>query len=105
LKFVTATIQREEIRRNVMNHETHSGTVATCGYHVKTMPCNENFRTGMSEHLFFFLIKTMANGRSFQGKRSELKCNCCHITGYLIDRCWQLHPEIKPKFFNEQKGH
>jgi hypothetical protein len=44
LKSVTATIQREEIHRNVMNHKTHSGTTAT----VKTMPSNENSNSGMS---------------------------------------------------------
>jgi hypothetical protein len=41
-----------------MNHETHSGTAATRGYHVKTMPHKKN------NH--FFLSKEMGDGRSFK---------------------------------------
>jgi hypothetical protein len=54
LQSVTATVQREEIHKKVMNHETQSRTAATCGYHVKTMPHSENFSSGMPEHVFFF---------------------------------------------------
>ena len=56
LQFVTTTVQSEEIRRKLMNHETQSKTTATCGYHVKTMPCSENFSFSMPKHVFY--IKT-----------------------------------------------
>ena len=56
LKSVTTMIQCEEICRKVMNHKTHYGTGATRGYHVKTMPCSENFSFSMPKHVFY--IKT-----------------------------------------------
>jgi hypothetical protein len=55
--------------------------------------------------LFFFLLsKQTGDDRSFKGKCSKLKCSYCHNTGHLTDRCWQLHPELKPIFYNEQRG-
>jgi hypothetical protein len=98
-------VQREEIRRKVMNHETQSRTAATRGYNVKTMPHSENSSSSMLEHAFFIYIsKQVGDSRSFKGKRSELKCSYCHNTGHLTDRCWQLHPELKPRFSNEERG-
>jgi len=59
LQSVTTTVQHEEIRKKVMNHETQSRTAATRSYHVKTMPHSENSSSGMPKHaLFFFIIKT-----------------------------------------------
>jgi len=46
----------------------------------------------------------MGDDRSFKGKRLELKCINCHNTRHLTDQCWQLHPELKPRFSNEQRG-
>ena len=83
LQSVTATVQREEIHRKVMNHETQSRTAANRGYHVKTMPRSEYSNSGMPEHAF--LSKQAGDGRSFKGKCSELKCNYCHNTGHLTD--------------------
>jgi len=102
LQSVTATVQREEIHKKVMNHETQSRTAATRGYHVKTMPRSENSSSGMLEHAF--LSKQVGDSRSFKGKRSELKWSYCHNTGHLTDRCWQLHLELKPRFSNEERG-
>jgi hypothetical protein len=86
-----------------MNRDTHSRIAATRVYHVKTMPRNENLSSNMSGHIFS--SKQTNNDRSFKGKNSELKCSCCHNTGHLVDRCWQLHPEIKLRFANERKGY
>jgi hypothetical protein len=86
LQSVTATVQREEIHKKVMNHETQSRTAATCGYNVKTMPHSENFSSGMPEHVFF-LSKQTGDGRSFKGKHLELKCINYHNTRHLTDRC------------------
>jgi len=65
LQSVTTMVQREEIRRKVMNHETQSKTAATRGYHVKTIPRNENFSSSMPENAC--LSKQTGNDRSFKG--------------------------------------
>jgi len=79
---VCATIQREESRRKVM-----SRTVT---------PCNP----GVSA----YLARPYPEGKVYKGKRPDLKCQHCHNIGHTIDRCWSLHPEIKPKFNKDQKG-
>jgi len=35
-----------------------------------------------------------------------LKCNHCNNLGHSVERCWDLHPELKPKFSRDSKeGH
>ena len=92
LKFVCATIQGEKICRKVINRDTNSRAADTCVYHAKTMSRSEN--SGMFD--YHSLPQQAIYERTFKGKQSDLKCNYCHNTGHLIDRCWQLHPEIKP---------
>ena len=53
-----------------MNHETHSGIAATCGYHVKTMPRNKNFSSSMSEHVFFYQNKWVMADHSNENVQS-----------------------------------
>jgi hypothetical protein len=65
LQSVTTMVQREEICRKVMNHETQSKTAVTCGYHVKMMPRNENFSSSMPKHACS--SKQTGNDRSFKG--------------------------------------
>lgn len=42
--------------------------------------------------------------RVYKGKCPDLKCQHCHNTVYPIDRCWIIHPELKPKFAKDHKG-
>ncbi|XP_038692043.1 uncharacterized protein LOC119990224 isoform X1 [Tripterygium wilfordii] len=77
---VCATIQREEVRRKVMN-------------------CN--LKTEVSEARAYMFNHKRSEERSYKGKRPELKCNHCHNLGHTVDRCWVLHPELKPKFPRE----
>jgi len=79
---VCATIQREESRRKAM-----SRTIT---------PCNP----GVSA----YLARPYPEGKVYKGKRPDLKCQHCHNIGHTMDRCWSLHPEIKPKFNKNQKG-
>jgi hypothetical protein len=65
LQSVKTMVQREEIRRKVMNHETQSRTTVTHGYHVKTIPHNENSSSSMPEHAC--LSKQAGNDKSFWG--------------------------------------
>ncbi|XP_038692044.1 uncharacterized protein LOC119990224 isoform X2 [Tripterygium wilfordii] len=80
LGSVCATIQREEVRRKVMN-------------------CN--LKTEVSEARAYMFNHKRSEERSYKGKRPELKCNHCHNLGHTVDRCWVLHPELKPKFPRE----
>ncbi|CAL8988728.1 unnamed protein product, partial [Prunus brigantina] len=80
---VCATIQREEIRRKVMNMETKANTSEARAY----MSNNKH-----------------AEERVYKGKRPDLKCHHCNNTGHVIERCWILHPELKPKFAADTKG-
>ncbi|CAB4303479.1 unnamed protein product [Prunus armeniaca] len=80
---VCATIQREEIRRTVMNMETKANTFEARAY----MSNNKH-----------------AEEREYKGKRLDLKCHHCNNTGHVIKRCWILQPELKPKFAKDTKG-
>jgi hypothetical protein len=77
-----ASLNREECRRKVM-----SCTIS---------PCNPSVSA--------YLARPYPEGKVYKGKRSDLKCQHCHNIGHTIDRCWSLHPEIKPKFNKDQKG-
>jgi hypothetical protein len=54
---------------------------------------------------YHFLPRQAIYERTFKGKQWDLKCSYYHNTGHLIDRCWQLYPEIKPWFTKEQWGY
>ncbi|KAB2606017.1 hypothetical protein D8674_005734 [Pyrus ussuriensis x Pyrus communis] len=69
---VCATIQREEVRRKVMN--------------MSTMPNVPESRAYVT------------NERRYKGKHPHLKCQHCNNTGHVRDTCWILHPELKPDF-------
>ncbi|XP_038704707.1 uncharacterized protein LOC120000651 [Tripterygium wilfordii] len=72
LASVISMIQREELRRKVMNVEA---------------------RPNLSESRAY---------ASYKGKRPDLKCQHCHHLGHLVERCWVLHPELKPKFAKDK---
>ncbi|PRQ42043.1 putative transcription factor interactor and regulator CCHC(Zn) family [Rosa chinensis] len=79
---VCATIQREEVRKKVMNMENKSSLSETRAY--------------VSNH-------RQVEERTYKGKRTDLKCTYCEGVGHVKDRCWILHPEQKPKFSKEGK--
>jgi hypothetical protein len=37
-------------------------------------------------------------------KEGKTSCKHCKKEGHDEDRCWQLHPEKRPKWFKEKKG-
>jgi hypothetical protein len=37
-------------------------------------------------------------------KEEKPSCKNCKKEGHDEDRCWQLHPEKRPKWFKEKKG-
>ncbi|KAM5554357.1 hypothetical protein ABKV19_022632 [Rosa sericea] len=39
-----------------------------------------------------------AEKKPYRGKRPDLHCTYCDHPGHLRERCWILHPELKPKF-------
>ncbi|XP_070681825.1 uncharacterized protein [Malus domestica] len=80
---VCAIIQREEVRRKVMNQETKDSVSETRAY------VSSNKRP---------------EGKVYKGKRPDLKCSYCDSLGHIKDRCWILHTELKPKFLKETKG-
>ncbi|RVW14453.1 Retrovirus-related Pol polyprotein from transposon RE2 [Vitis vinifera] len=82
LKSVCSTIQREEIRRKVMIRETVTNSSDTRAYIA-----HKNYE-----------------GKSIKGKRLDLKCEHCNAPGHTSDRCWVLHPELKPKFTKDKRG-
>ncbi|CAN6695474.1 unnamed protein product [Malus baccata var. baccata] len=80
---ICATIQREEVRRKVMNMEVKSNLPETKAYASNYKSIEE---------------------RSYKGKRRDLKCSYCNNAGHLRDRCWILHPELKLKFLIDHKA-
>lgn len=82
LKSVCSTIQREEVHRKVMIRETVTNSSDTRAYIA-----HKNYE-----------------GKSIKGKRLDLKCEHCNAPGHTSDRCWVLHPELKPKFTKDKRG-
>ena len=80
---VCATIQREETRRTVMNLSS---------------------KLDFSEARAFVSHQRRYEEKGYKSKRSDLKCNHCNNLGHLVERCWDLHPELKPKFSRDGKG-
>ncbi|KAG6517659.1 hypothetical protein ZIOFF_021055 [Zingiber officinale] len=81
-KNICATIQREEVRRKVMPR------------YVNTSPSDVRA----------YITRSSSEEKSYKGKRPDLKCEHCHSPGHSINRCWTLHPELKPKFSKDQKS-
>ncbi|KAI4353704.1 hypothetical protein L6164_002635 [Bauhinia variegata] len=78
---ICSTIQREEVRRKVMKVEHKSPLSDTRAYATNHQPKRETY---------------------YKGKRPDLKCDHCHHLGHLIERCWVLHLELKPKFTKDK---
>jgi hypothetical protein len=81
LSAVCSTIQREEVRKKVMNAENKSPLSDAHAFSVNRQPKAEG---------------------SHKGKRSDSKCQHCHYPGHVIEKCWVLHPELKPKFTKDR---
>ncbi|EEF32144.1 conserved hypothetical protein [Ricinus communis] len=89
LQTVCNTIQREEVHRRVMNHNATANVV----------------EGGQPAEARAFLSNTQ---RPYRGRQPDLKCSHCeHIghsgIGHQKDKCWILHPELKPKQQNGYK--
>jgi hypothetical protein len=44
------------------------------------------------------------NSNAVARKEGNPSCKHCKKEGHDEDRCWQLHPEKRPKWFKEKKG-
>ncbi|KAB2623615.1 hypothetical protein D8674_039909 [Pyrus ussuriensis x Pyrus communis] len=78
---VCHAVQREETRRKVMHVEPRSSPEA------RAFTSNHNF----------------TSERLFNGKKADWKCSYCNTKGHVREKCWILHPELKPKFNKEGK--
>ncbi|KAM1107812.1 hypothetical protein EV1_004491 [Malus domestica] len=74
---VCATIQREEVRRKVMNIGTKTSVTEARAY--------------------------LTNERKYKVKNPHLRCQHCNYTGHVKETCWILHLEL-PEFMNDNKG-
>ncbi|XP_026408129.1 uncharacterized protein LOC113303313 [Papaver somniferum] len=84
LSSICATIQREENRKEVID--------------FKIAPVREE-----SSALAVERGKSYGNRNKGQGKREIYRCDHCNKTGHTKDRCWQLHPHLKPMFDSNKK--
>lgn len=82
LKNVCVAIQHEEVRQKVMPRDVNPSTPDVRAY----------------------LSCPSSGEKIYKGKHPDLKCQHCHNIGHSIDRCWIVHPEMKPKFAKDQKG-
>ncbi|XP_068309849.1 uncharacterized protein [Pyrus communis] len=73
---ICATIQREEVRRKVMNNGTKTIVTEARAY--------------------------LTNEKRYKGKNPHLKCLHCDNIGHVRDKCWILHPELKPDFMKDK---
>lgn len=77
---VSTTIQREEVRKKVMNSDARS-----------------NIETSESKAF------VASEKRQFKWKKNNLKCEHCERTNHTKERCWVLYPHLKPKFNKNSK--
>ncbi|KAB2614533.1 hypothetical protein D8674_039240 [Pyrus ussuriensis x Pyrus communis] len=73
---ICATIQCEEVRRKVMNNGTKTIVTEARAY--------------------------LTNEKRYKGKNPHLKCLHCDNIGHVRDKCWILHPELKPDFMKDK---
>lgn len=83
-----ATIHRDEVRRKVIR--------------LDSKPNMWDARAYTSNH-------KVSESRIYTGKRLDIRCDHCIGVGHLgightKDRCWVLHPELKPKFNKDGNG-
>ncbi|KAM1547666.1 hypothetical protein PS2_008810 [Malus domestica] len=48
-----------------------------------------------------FTTNHKGTGDKVLGKKVDWKCFYCNMKGHLREKCWILHPELKPKFDRE----
>ncbi|XP_068331728.1 uncharacterized protein [Pyrus communis] len=87
LQMVCNVIQREEVRKKVMNADMVVG--------------ESNFRPSEARAFTF--------SRPYKGKRPDLKCSHCVKIGrtgigHIKEKCWILYPELKPKFNDDGRA-
>ncbi|XP_048430240.1 uncharacterized protein LOC125472615 [Pyrus x bretschneideri] len=75
---ICATIQREEVRRKVMNN---------------------GIKTNVTEARAY-----LTNEKRYKGKNPHLKCLHCDNIRHVRDKCWILHPELKPDFMKDKSA-
>ncbi|KAB2617910.1 hypothetical protein D8674_013779 [Pyrus ussuriensis x Pyrus communis] len=73
---ICATIQRKEVKRKVMNNGTKTIVTEARAY--------------------------LTNEKRYKGKNPHLKCLHCDNIGHVRDKCWILHPELKPDFMKDK---
>ena len=56
------------------------------------------YKEGMAQGLA--LLTSSAGFKS----RSNEKCAGCHKSGHVADRCWKLHPELKPEWATKRRA-
>ena len=81
---VCHAVQREETRRKVMEVDIKHN----------------------SEARAFYVNHKPGDKQQYKGKISELrewKCTYCNGNGHIREKCWILHPELRPKFEKENK--
>ncbi|CAL2230654.1 unnamed protein product [Prunus armeniaca] len=59
---------------------------------------------GSSESKAFVASAKKQASKNFKGKKGNMECCHCEQKGHTKDRCWILHPHLKPKFGKEGKG-
>ncbi|KAM0999677.1 hypothetical protein ACFX2A_006518 [Malus domestica] len=79
---VCATIQREEARKKVMNTDHTPRLTETRAY-------ASNYKN--------------LEAKVYKGRNTHLKCKYCNGVGHVEDKCWELYPELKPKFNKDGK--
>ncbi|CAN6712609.1 unnamed protein product [Malus baccata var. baccata] len=79
---VCATIQREKARKKVMNTEHSPRLTDSQAYAL-------NYRH--------------SEAKVYRGRNTHLKCKYYDVVEHVEEKCWELHPKLKPKFTEDGK--
>ncbi|XP_068329144.1 uncharacterized protein [Pyrus communis] len=99
----------ENLRSHLlMTHELHS-FVSVCYAVQRDETCWKVMEVDIKHNLkarAFSVNHKLGDKQQFKGKRSEWhewKCTYCNESGHVREKCWILHPKLRPKFEKENK--
>jgi hypothetical protein len=49
-------------------------------------------------------LDKVTGSSAFSAGRRSINCSHCNKTGHGVEKCWEKHPELRPKKFEKKKG-
>ena len=70
------------------------------GRNIAEKSCTLNPKSNFEARVFTSNHKHTGE-KKITRKKADWKCTYCNMKGHIREKCWILHPELKPKFDKE----